>query len=239
MNLENTLNGFQLAAEERELIKSGDKIMNFRNRDTEKLIKYVPESFKDVARAILGGFFEVRVGKNVVRKIYPSCIEIYYHEESGLDPIKDFIVYHRNRPKKFNAQPSLFKNNVINAHQSGIDIAFEHRTNINNEEIQVRASALIRKFKVEVIDTQYDVDTVDIDVTKNDGRSTYFYNALFSNLPVFEGFSIKWVNGKDRNGELKMNFRQNVMPFETDEIDSHKVDEKGILNDGRCWQFYY
>ena len=239
MDLENILTNFQLTTEDRELIKSGDLIKDFKNLETKHLLKYVPESFKNIARAILDGYFEVRVEGHIVRKIYPSCVEVYYHEESGTDAIKDFIVYHRDRPKKFNAQPSLFKHCVVNTHQSGVDIAFEHEALINNQNVQVRASALIRRFRVEVLDAEYDVDTVDIDVSKIDGRSTYFYNALFSNLPIFEGFSIKWVDGAERNDELTMNFRQNVMPFVACGQDSHKVDEKGILNDGRCWNFRY
>ena len=239
MELEKILNNFQLTTEERELIKCGDLIKDFKNRETKHLQKYVPESFKNIARALLGGYFEVQVGGNIVRKIYPSCVELYYHEESGTDAIKDYIVYHRNRPKTFNAQPSLFKHSVINAHQSGVDIAFEHERIINNDNVQVRASALIRGFRVEVLDPEYDVDTVDIDVSKVDGRSTYFYNALFSNLPIIEGFSIRWVDGTERNDELTMNFIQNVLPFEASRKDSRKVDEKGIMNDGRCWQFRY
>ena len=239
MELEKILNNFQLTSEERELIKSGDLIKDFKNQDSKQLQKYVPDTFKKIARAILGGYFEVQVGGNVVRKIYPSCVEIYYHEESGIDAIKDYIVYHRNRPKKFNSQPSLFKHCVINTHQSGVDIAFEHETIINNENVKVRSSALIRGFRVEAINAEYAVDTVDIDVSKVDERSTYFYNALFSNLPVFEGFTIKWMDGNEKDDQLKMTFRQNVMPFEADEKDSHKIDEQGILNDGRCWQFHY
>ena len=131
------------------------------------------------------------------------------------------------------------KHSVINAHQSGVDIAFEHERIINNDNVQVRVSALIRGFRVEVLDPEYDVDTVDIDVSKVDGRSTYFYNALFSNLPIIEGFSIRWVDGTERNDELTMNFIQNVLPFEASRKDSRKVDEKGIMNDGRSWQFRY
>lgn len=239
MELEKLLKNFQLSKEERELIISGDNIADFRNPDIQQQKKYVPESFKNIARCILNGRFEVRVGKVAVRKIYPACVEIYYHEESGKDAIKDYIVYHRNKPKKFNAKPSPLNIGSINAHQSGIDITFEHLTNINNEQVVVRASALIRGFKVEEIDSEYSVNTVDIDVTKVDGRSTYLYNALLSNLPVFDGLSIQWKDGTERTDTLEMSYRQNVKPFETYGDDSRKIEECGIVSDGRCWKFNY
>lgn len=239
MQLEKLLKNFYLDDNERELIKKGDIVKDWTNASIESKKQYVPKSFKDVATTILNGHFSVEVDGNIVRKIYPVCVELYYHEESGSDAIKDYIVYHRNKPKRFNTKPSLFKNIVLNAHQSGIDIAFEHESMIDGQFVQVRASALIRGFKVEVINSEYDVETVDIDATRIDKRSTYLYNALLSNLPILEGFSIKWVDGELHTGELDMKYRQNVFPYE---VNSNGVPErikKEISNDGRCWQFFY
>lgn len=57
-----------------------------------------PEEFREVAQAILSGHFLVQQ-KNKSVRVYPTCIEFYYHEEFD-GGVFDPIVYHRNKKGK-------------------------------------------------------------------------------------------------------------------------------------------
>ena len=215
MKLEELIEKFGIGTEERR------KAIN-NNR--------VPESFKNIAQCILSGHFEIREGTEIARRVFPTCVEIYYHEESNnKDAIKDYIVYHR---KKYDKAPGLFSLGSFNTHQSGIDITFEYQDNNGNE---VRASALIRKYLME--DYRYKVNSpLTIKNKIVDDRSTYLYEALFADLSIIKGFSIQWIDGKEQKDIADPIFRKNVLPYEKDDKDAHKI-RTNIKNDGRCWQF--
>ena len=237
MKLEELIKNFRLKPEERKTIIGGDKAKDQSNKE-----QFIPASFKEIAKCILSGHFEVSVENKVVRNIYPTCVEIYYHEESDdEDAIKDYIVYHRNTPSE---HLNLFQPGTINAHQSGIDITFEHQDCNGNV---VRASALIRKFRIDFENNDYMVESTKY--PKEDDRSTFLYEALFTNLPICKGFMIKWKDEEDKELEIKYDFRQNVLPYKlaadcseeekknkpTDY--AYKAKDEGPKNDGRCWQF--
>ena len=229
MKLEEIIKNFRLNSEKRDLIINGDNVKEESNKD-----EYVPEPFKKIAKCILSGHFKVTEGNKVVRRVYPTCVEIYYHEEAE-DAIKDYIVYHRNKGDK---SPGIFCSGSFNTHQSGIDITFEHRDHNGNI---VRASALIREYKM--VDERIDKEGSPLYVKnkKVDNRSTYLYEALFADLSIIKGFSIQWVDGED-NGEKDTEmtaptYRKNVLPHnEKGKIEKDK-DGKIFKNDGRCWQF--
>ena len=135
----------------------------------EEYANKIAECFIPCAKKILAGCFLVKNlkgGEQVVRKINPTVLELYYHEE---DPgrFKDPIMYHTNDRKYYDyyldangkekshgpQSQSFFKKRGIdglpyysigslNPHTSGIDITFE------NSEKHYRASCLIREYDI-------------------------------------------------------------------------------------------
>ena len=212
MKLEELIKDFRLDSEERRNCINDNK---------------VPESFKNIAQCILSGRFEVREGNVPIRKVYPTCVEIYYHEESDdEDAIKDYIVYHRNKSGK---TPGTFSPGSFNTHQSGIDITFEHQDTNGNI---VRASALIREY--EMVDKRYKENSpLFVKNEEVDNRSTYLYEALFADLSIIKGFSIQWKDGTETIEMAEPTFRKNVLPYNKN-THQKNTNEK---NDGRCWQF--
>ena len=64
------------------------KLENFTlNEDTRKKLlsgsKDAPVEFEDIARIALAGYFLVTSGKKGI-KVYPTCVEFYYHEEEKM-----------------------------------------------------------------------------------------------------------------------------------------------------------
>jgi hypothetical protein len=195
------------------------------------------EWFKKIAQIILSGHFEIKNNNNDKEcvKVHPTTVEMYFHEErKDTKYIKDHIVYHKNE-KNANTE-RLNKNNdieyykpgVLNTHPSGIDITFE------SEDYRFRASALIRAFKVEndqtskVTGVQYKNSKK---VKENiDDRSTYVYDALFSQFDIFgEGFSVKWVDGDKLKAINDPKQRRNVYEYDG--------DTKASTPDTRQWSF--
>lgn len=195
-------------------------------------LQEAPELFKQAARAILSGCFLVKSGSKEVR-IYPTCVEIYYHEECG-DGVKDPIVYHRNRPQK--SEP-CFPLGVLHNHVSGIDITFEHDID-NPSNPVVRASALIREFRIGKEGA-------------NETRSTYLYQALYGQFSIFDGFTVSWEDGDEQRELSEPTVRKNVAVYEEKGADFEKIPYKdshkanGVLKcqstkhiqDLRKWQF--
>ena len=189
-----------------------------------------PLQFKEVAKTILSGHFLVENASDNddVRKVYPTCVEIYYHEEQE-GGVKDPIVYHRNRKKteNFEIKPPLFPLGVLHNHVSGIDITFEQEANANNKKITgiVRASALIREFKVKDKDGKW----VEFTKIKNDkeekydieDRSTYIYDYLFGQFSIFDGFTIRWEDDEECDLE-EPSLRKNVFEYQSKEFDYEK-----------------
>lgn len=190
-SLKKLIANFSLTAEERiKIIKDLDHSM--------------PDSFRRIAESVLSGCFVVSSeGKDDVR-IYPTVVEFYYHEE-GEGGIKDPIVYHRNT---LSSEKDLIPVGILHHHVSGVDITFEH--NIGRI---VRASVLIRAFSIEGSINNASMDAFSIPLTNN-GNSTHLYAALFSQFSLFDGFAIKWEDGKEpariKEGERKNVFRYNI-----------------------------
>ncbi len=136
---------------------------------------FAPPEFERIAKVVLAGHFLVsyKHGQTIVR---PKCVEFYYHEEFE-GGIKDPIVYHRN-PKNPDKTKSIFPLGILHNHISGIDLTFEHGYNPQNA---IRASMLIREFEIN---------------GRQDNRSTQLYEALYSQTSIFNGFSIKWIDGE-------------------------------------------
>lgn len=212
MILKEVLEQFSLSEESRKALISGSL--------------EAPREFKTVAAAILSGCFVVRQlgGEKKAVRVYPTCVEIYYHEEGR--EIKDPIVYHRNRKTKTTEKNyEVFLLGKLHNHVSGIDITFEKG---EKSETAVRASALIREFRIE-------------EHEKVENRSTYLYEALYSQFSIFDGgFSVVWEDGTEKevdNGSP----RKNVAMFDKkddDYVKRHKEQPaKGFVPDERKWQF--
>ena len=124
-------------------------------------------------------FFEGYFDVNGKRRIYPTDIEFYYHEEDA-EGLKDPIMYHTNDHEK--KQLDYYPLSSLNFHVSGLDVTFE------NKEKKYRASFLIREYKV------FDFNGKDWIETKDcENRSTYIYEDLLMNIPLSEGINIKWI----------------------------------------------
>lgn len=216
-----------LSKEERQSIFESDNKENLQSNVSNVTNRNFPQIFEDIAINIVNGYFLVsdNSGKNSF-KVYPTCVEIYYHEEAE-DGIKDPIVYHRNTK---NNPKDIFKLGILHNHVSGIDITFEH---IVNGQF-VRASALIREFRAEGIEKFKD----------GDDRSTNIYEALFSQFNIFDGFSIEWHDEPEIKNSVKADVRKNVAKYMTDNKTKMPAQE-GLLNTKnkkyvqcqRLWQF--
>lgn len=223
MGLKNVLKNFSL--ENNEARKS------FVKTEALTALQEPPAEFQNIAKHILSGYFLVRSVDKCVY-VYPTCVEIYYHEEQE-NGVKDPIVYHRNRKNKSGGQdiPAIFDIGVLHNHVSGIDITFEKSASSNNETITgvVRASALIREFMVKDNDGH----------TVHEKRSTYLYQALFGQFSIFDGgFTVTWVDGSDaiiENAKLKCDKRKNVAEYQSNNYDYEKNQNK--MQDARKWQF--
>lgn len=198
----------------------------------------VPSEFIKIAEAILNGHFLVTNGYGKDVKVYPTCVELYWHEEQG--DIKDYIVYHRNSKK---TKPVIFTHGVLHNHVSGIDITFELG---NNPESAIRASALIREYKV----------------VKNgnpvkdkwpEKRSTYLYEDLYGQFSAFDGgFCVKWEDDENVCNTIRdtdCTHRYNVSnyiekngeiikePYIANETIGRKTANGKYVQDERRWRF--
>lgn len=236
MNLKKVLGDFSL--------EENKQRMNLDNSNQLTALENPPAEFQNVAKAILSGHFVVQNSSNKLERVevYPTCVEIYYHEEQA-NGVKDPIVYHRNLKKteNFEIKPSVFSLGVLHNHVSGIDITFEHKANADNEIITgiVRASALIREFKVKDKDGKW-VEFTKIKNNKEEkydieDRSTYIYEYLFGQFSIFDGgFTISWKD--DEECDLKEpSPRKNVFEYQNTEFDYEKKPNN--VKDIRKWQF--
>ncbi|WP_278989465.1 hypothetical protein [Segatella bryantii] len=168
-----------------------------------------------------GGYFEV----NNKRRIYPTDIEFYYHEEDA-DGLKDPIMYHTDDHDKKKLE--YYPLSSLNFHISGLDVTFE------NKKKNYRASFLIREYKV------CDLNGKDWVETKgNENRSTYIYEDMLMNIPLSEGINIRWIDSpseKETSWEPVVSSRINVANYVTDtegnyikeEIDKNAFDHLSL-----------
>jgi hypothetical protein len=215
-----------------------EKLKRFKKLDKIKGDN-APQVFKQIAHAMLNGGFRITsTVSNKVVIVKPISVEIYYHEEDGDN--KDYIVYHRN-PKNSTTRP-YFKLGTLNNHVSGIDITFE------SEKENYRSSALIRAFSI-IGASSEDIRILEIPDSSNEERSTYIYNALFSEFSIFEGFSIIWEDNIEpyiSEDLIHESVRKNVAQFENGikkKIDgtilpgTMVTDDKSKILDTRKWRF--
>ena len=187
-----------------------------------------PESFVEIAKEVLGGYFSVKGLEGEV-KVIPTTIEFYYHEEQG--DINDPIVYHRN--SKNDKEPKhLFEFGILHNHVSGIDITFEHHAHGTD----CRASALIRTFDV--------IEGKNV-VKRNETRSTMLYEYLFSKSDIFNGIALQWKDGEPVELQTPYSVRKNVAMYNGEDkmLASQKQDgqelteNKKYVQCPRLWQF--
>lgn len=180
-----------------------------------------PKEFEPIAQAALSGYFLVQ-GANREIIVRPTCVEFYYHEEWD-NGIKDLTVYHRNSKTSL---PSTFPLGVLHNHVSGIDITFEQGADAQNA---VRASMLIREYEID---------------GKNEKRSTLLYEALYQQTSIFDGISVKWVDG-EQPVDVTSYPRKNVALYEENGEkkvakkypDKPCTENKKYVQDPRRWQF--
>ena len=180
-----------------------------------------PKEFEQIAQVALSGYFLVQ-GTDREIIVRPTCIEFYYHEEWD-NGIKDFIVYHRNSKTSL---LSTFPLGVLHNHVSGIDITFERGNDAKNA---VRASMLIREYEID---------------GKNEERSTLLYEALYQQASIFDGISVKWVDG-EQPVDVTSYPRKNVALYDENGIkmeaskdpDRPRTADKKYIQDPRRWQF--
>ena len=204
-----------------------------------------PQKFQEVAKAILSGHFRVQNSSTSEHiEVHPTCVEIYYHEEQN-NGVKDPIVYHRNRETKSGKNtPSVFPLGVLHNHVSGIDITFESEADNSKKYVTgiVRASALIRKFKVKDKDGKWmeftKIKNNEDIKSKIEDRSTYIYEYLFGQFSIFDGFTIKWVDGGQDFDDIKLkcNPRKNVKEYRYPTGDEYDYQKEG-RQCKRAWQF--
>lgn len=221
-----------------------ERIKHFNIRENEGIDKddkngKISEAFKPIAETILSGHFKVtKNNSDSFVTVHPTCVEMYYHEEGeGEDKIKDYIVYHRNS-NDGKKEVSVFTQGVLHNHVSGIDLTFEKLVG----GLPVRFSALIREFwidksnKKEEHGEKYGEENIKACTESNpEKRSTYLYEALYSQYSVFDGFSVQWVDGNenDRKEISCVKTRLNVAEYEMkDNKDGKGQKPEKIKKDG-------
>lgn len=193
-----------------------EKVGSFPSpHDREAYANKIAECFIPCAKKILAGYFKVTNdvgGKVLVRKIQPTVLELYYHEEKD-GGFRDPIMYHtdyRKRTEKKADKKTYFDLagisslpyypiGSLNPHTSGIDVTFE------NAQEKYRASFLIREYKVEY---EEGIERI----VKN---STDIYDDLLLNGFSLENSDwIEWVDGPVEVKAIKRDWRRNVPDYE-------------------------
>lgn len=175
----------------------------------------IAQCFIPCAKKILAGHFEVKykVGKDVlIRKVQPTVLELYYHEEKDggfRDPIMYHTDYRKRTEKKANGETYFSLTGLtelpyypigsLNPHTSGIDVTFE------NAQEKYRASFLIRAYSVEYENGK----------TRAVDNSTEIYDDLLLNGISLENADwIEWIDGKEDAQLKERNWRRNVPDYD-------------------------
>ena len=226
--------GRQKMSAKLDAIKKGKTLNTDEGR--KEYSDVIGKCFLPCAQAILAGHFCVKNNEGeVVRKIYPTVIELYYHEEKE-DGFKDPIMYHTKDRKYYdyylNKQGHLtqhgknsrnyfekrgisdlpyFPLGSLNPHASGIDITFE------NPDKQYRASFLIREYDF------YSVEKEEVLGFFHCPNSTDIYDdMLISGISLENADWLDWVEGDVMAQEPEpeeyfkkhCTFRKNVPAYE-------------------------
>lgn len=193
-----------------------EKVGSFPSpHDREAYANKIAECFIPCAKKILAGYFKVTNdvgGKVLVRKIQPTVLELYYHEEKygGFrDPIMYHTDYRKRTEKKAKGETYFSLSGLtelpyypigsLNPHTSGIDVTFE------NAQEKYRASFLIRAYSV----------TYENGKTRTVDNSTEIYDDMLLNGISLENADwIEWVDGKEDVQLKKPSWRRNVPDYE-------------------------
>lgn len=192
-----------------------DKVCSFPSPDDRKAYaNAIAECFIPCAKKILAGYFKVTNdvdGKVLIRKVQPTVLELYYHEEKD-GGFRDPIMYHtdyRKRTEKKAKDETYFSLTglselpyypigSLNPHTSGIDVTFE------NAQEKYRASFLIRAYSV----------TYENGKTRTVDNSTEIYDDLLLNGITMENADwIEWVDGDVEVKAIKRGWRRNVPDY--------------------------
>ena len=207
--------------------------------DRLKYADTIAGCFLHCAKRVLAGYFKVQS-----RKIYPTAIELYYHEE-GTGRFKDPIMYHTNDRKLAEHVDYFVKRGItelpyfplgsLNAHTSGIDVTFE------NSQEQYRASFLIREYEVDYGDG----------IKHLVRNSTDIYDdMLIAGIPMQDIDWIEWCDGEIlKEEDIVRRWRRNVPDYRmvegvTNRWIKNTEDEPSFVSSGvhyaKCpfnWQF--
>ena len=183
----------------------------------EEYAEIIADCFTPCAQAILAGHFRVvnkEEGKEIARVIYPTALELYYHEE-GVGGFKDPIMYHtddrkiaEHRKKKKPQEYFLIRGikglpyypvGNENPHTSGIDITFE------NPFHRYRASFLIRKYEV-VYESGVKLPV--------DNSTEIYDDMLLNGIPMNDADWVEWIDGDVAVKEIQRGWRQNVPAYD-------------------------
>lgn len=181
--------------------------------------------FIDCARGILAGHFVVTnsLGEaKVTRIIYPSVIELYYHEEEN-GRFKDPIMYHTNDRKLYDFYKDKYEEykgrkgrlsyfdkrginelpyfpfGSLNPHSSGIDITFE------NPEMRYRASFLIREYYIS-FDGKEPI--------RIENSTDLYDDMLLNGITLDNADWIEWIDGDTASITVAPAPRKNVSAYE-------------------------
>lgn len=193
-----------------------EKVGSFPSpHDREAYANKIAECFIPCAKKILAGYFKVTndVGDKVlVRKIQPTVLELYYHEEKDggfRDPIMYHTDYRKRTEKKAKGETYFSLSGLtelpyypigsLNPHTSGIDVTFE------NAQEKYRASFLIRAYSV----------TYENGKTRTVDNSTEIYDDLLLNgISLDNANWIEWVDDAVEVKAIKQDLRRNVPDYE-------------------------
>ena len=195
-----------------EMIKSN---LLLHPEQRKEYAEKIAKCFIPCAKKILAGYFKVTNdvgGKTLVRKIQPTVLELYYHEEKDggfRDPIMYHTDYRKRTEKKAKgetyfsltglAELPYYPIGSLNPHTSGIDVTFE------NAQEKYRASFLIRAYSV--TDENGKTRTVD--------NSTEIYDDLLLNgISLDNADWIEWVDGNEDAQLNEPERRRNVPDYE-------------------------
>ena len=193
-----------------------EKVGSFPSpHDREAYANKIAECFIPCAKKILAGYFKVTNdvgGKVLVRKIQPTVLELYYHEENDggfRDPIMYHTDYRKRTEKKAKGETYFSLSGLtelpyypigsLNPHTSGIDVTFE------NAQEKYRASFLIRAYSV----------TYENGKSRTVDNSTEIYDDLLLNGISLENADwVEWVDGKEDAQLKEPSWRRNVPDYE-------------------------
>ena len=205
--------GRQKMSAKLDAIKKGKTLNTDEGR--KEYSDVIAKCFIPCAKKILAGYFKVTNdvgGKILVRKIQPTVLELYYHEEVE-GGFKDPIMYHTDYRKRTEMKAKgetyfsltgltelpYYPIGSLNPHTSGIDVTFE------NAREKYRASFLIRKYSV----------TYENGKTRTVDNSTEIYDDLLLNGISLENADwIEWVDDDIEGKEIKRDWRRNVPDYE-------------------------